>query len=326
MDIEQQASRTPGVADPFHSCWYPVALSSEIAPGKLMGAAFLGGRVVIYRSERGVAQVLSAYCRHLGADLSVGEVIGENVQCAFHHWQYAGNGQCALIPAGDVPPPAARLYSYPTAESLGVIWAFNGKSPTYPVPAFSDVPVATDTFRNPLIMSVASDVVFLNSFDIQHFRVVHGLQIEVDTAAARREDFRYHYTAEINAPEFGAVRQERTLWGVSTVTIESMRSSRKMYLLHALCPNTRNSTTGFLVNALGPDPAGADPSRDRALLDDMRAYSLRLVAEDAPIFNTIRFSAGCLTRSDRFLAFGLSYVDSFPATNPGAALLCGNGP
>ncbi len=90
MDIKHHAKggRRQSASEPFHACWYPVALSSEIASGQAVGAAFLGGRVVIYRSELGVPHVRSAYCRHLGADLSVGKVVGESLRCAFHHWEY----------------------------------------------------------------------------------------------------------------------------------------------------------------------------------------------------------------------------------------------
>jgi hypothetical protein len=52
-----------GRRSPFHACWYPVALSNELGPGEVRGIPFLGGRVVVYRTEGGVAQVRSAYCR-----------------------------------------------------------------------------------------------------------------------------------------------------------------------------------------------------------------------------------------------------------------------
>ena len=85
---------------PFHACWYPLALSSELGAGEIRGVNFLGGRVVVYRTEQGEAQVRSAYCRHLGADLSVGKVVGEMIQCPFHHWRYDGSGVCIAISAG----------------------------------------------------------------------------------------------------------------------------------------------------------------------------------------------------------------------------------
>jgi nitrite reductase/ring-hydroxylating ferredoxin subunit len=306
---------------PFHACWYPIALSSDLAPGDVRGVPFLGGRVVVYRTERGAAQVRSAYCRHLGADLSVGQVIGETIRCPFHHWRYDGTGRCVDVPAGDPPPPAARLFAFPTAESLGIIWAFNGIEPSYPVPSFGDGPVALDTFRNPVTMKVASDTVFLNSFDIQHFRVVHKLGMDIDESVIDREPHRFSYAVDVTAPELGAVRQERTLWGVCAITIKSVRDGRDLYLLHALCPNEAARTSGFLANAIGPDPSGSkNASADAELLATLRGYSLRLIAEDAPIFDSIRFERGCLTRSDRFLTVGMEYLESFPETRPAAGL------
>jgi nitrite reductase/ring-hydroxylating ferredoxin subunit len=323
--MTEPASGRGGVAKsaslPFHACWYPLALSSEIGAGGLRGVSFLGGRVVVYRTEQGEAQVRSAYCRHLGADLSVGKVVGETIQCPFHHWRYDRSGRCIDIPAGDKPPPAARLFAFPTAESLGIIWAFNGEEATYPVPSFGDGPVVIDSFRNPVTMNVASDTVFLNGFDIQHFRVLHKLQMDIDEAASTREPYRFHYAVDVTAPEFGAVRQNRTLWGVCAITIRSIRDGRDMYLFHGICPNEAARTTGFLANALGPNPSGiSDPAADAALLANMRSYSLRLIAEDAPIFDTIRFERGLLTESDRFLAFGMAYIGSFAETRPAAGL------
>jgi phenylpropionate dioxygenase-like ring-hydroxylating dioxygenase large terminal subunit len=310
-----------GRRSPFHACWYPVALSNELGPGEVRGIPFLGGRVVVYRTERGVVQVRSAYCRHLGADLSVGQVVGETIRCPFHHWRYDTTGRCVEIPAGDPPPAAARLFAFPTAESLGIIWAFNGAEPSYAVPTFGDETVALDTFRNPVTMKVESDTVVLNSFDLQHFRVVHKLEIDIVESTVRREPHRFHYAVDVTAPELGAVRQERILWGVSAITIKSERDGRDLYLMHALCPNEVDRASGFLANALGPDPSGSiNPAADAQLLATLRGYGLRLIAEDAPIFDSIRFERGCLTRSDEFLTVGMQYVDSFPEARPAAGL------
>ncbi len=55
----------------FTQSWFPLCLSSQVARGQVRGVDFLDGRVVIFRGENGRAQVLSAYCPHVGADLSV---------------------------------------------------------------------------------------------------------------------------------------------------------------------------------------------------------------------------------------------------------------
>src|SRR5436189_185947 len=82
------------------------------------------------------ASVLSAYCRHLGTDLARGDVIGDDIRCGFHYWQFGEDGRCSHIPVCDRIPDDAGLFKFPTAESLGLIWAFNGTEATYDVPAW----------------------------------------------------------------------------------------------------------------------------------------------------------------------------------------------
>lgn len=315
---KRKLARTAAELGTYHACWYPVALSADLAPEQVIGVDFLGGRVVAYRTAAGVAHVKSAYCRHLGADLSVGAVIGDKLRCPFHFWKYDESGACAEVPAGGPAPRLATLFSYPTEEALGIIWAFNGDTPSYQVPNFGvdENTLKVDAFRNPIPMKTASPVVFLNSFDIQHFRVVHGLDIEADAKDMRREGDILHYRAHVVTPEFGEVVQERTLWGVNSVTVQAERGGRKLLLLHSLCPVSETETRGFLVNATEV-VAGADALTSEQVLQEARTYSLRLVNEDAPIFDTIRFRADCLIYSDRLLRFGLDYISSFPPCNPG---------
>ena len=59
-----------GTAGGYDQNWYPIALSRDVKAGEVHGTEFLNGKVIVVRDENGKAQVLSAYCRHLGADLS----------------------------------------------------------------------------------------------------------------------------------------------------------------------------------------------------------------------------------------------------------------
>ncbi|WP_375540838.1 Rieske 2Fe-2S domain-containing protein, partial [Streptomyces sp. TRM64462] len=119
----------------FSQSWFPVCLSADLKPGSVVGAGFLGGRVVAFRGEGGgPARVVSAYCVHLGADLSVGEVVGEQLRCRFHGWRYGGDGRCAATGIGDPVPSRARLFRFPTVERYGIVWAFNGEEPLFDLP------------------------------------------------------------------------------------------------------------------------------------------------------------------------------------------------
>src|SRR5271163_2717295 len=93
----------------FHRCWYPVALGGELASGSVIGRDFLGTRVVVYRDAAGNPVVQSAWCPHLGADLSVGQIADGRLRCPYHHWSFDTDGTCANIPAGDKIPPSARI-------------------------------------------------------------------------------------------------------------------------------------------------------------------------------------------------------------------------
>ena len=84
----------------FSETWYPICLSTDLAPGAVIGRPFLDGRVIVFRGEDGYARVMSAYCPHLGADLSVGSVEGNHVVCAFHRWEYDANGRCVRTAIG----------------------------------------------------------------------------------------------------------------------------------------------------------------------------------------------------------------------------------
>ena len=47
-------------------------------------------------------------------------------------------GACAHIPSGDKIPSAARIFTYPSEEKWGLVWAFNGERADFPVPQIPD--------------------------------------------------------------------------------------------------------------------------------------------------------------------------------------------
>src|SRR5437867_10950328 len=123
-------------SDGYDQTWYSIVLSREVGIGQFVAREFLDGRVIVYRGESGRVSVLSAYCRHLGADLSLGTVVGDELRCAFHHWQYGADGTCTRIPVADRIPSGVALYRFPCAEAWDLVWAFNGPEPLFDVPHF----------------------------------------------------------------------------------------------------------------------------------------------------------------------------------------------
>jgi phenylpropionate dioxygenase-like ring-hydroxylating dioxygenase large terminal subunit len=79
--------------------WYGVAFSEELPAGEVKILRYVGQELVAFRSESGQARVVDAHCPHLGAHLGHGgEVVGENIRCPFHHWEFDGEGVCQKVP------------------------------------------------------------------------------------------------------------------------------------------------------------------------------------------------------------------------------------
>ena len=96
---------------------FTVCLSTDVKRNQVIGRDFLDGRIAIYRDgdSEALPQV-SAYCPHLGWDLSCGHVIDGRLRCPFHHWQFDGSGRFIRTGTDDPVPRAARLFSFPVQE------------------------------------------------------------------------------------------------------------------------------------------------------------------------------------------------------------------
>jgi phenylpropionate dioxygenase-like ring-hydroxylating dioxygenase large terminal subunit len=305
----------------FDQCWYPLALAAEVPVGQVVGREFLSGKVAVFRTSDGQPHVVSAYCRHLGADLSIGKMVDDQLRCPFHYWHYNSEGRCARIPAGDTPPANARLFKFPTAESLGLVWAFNGETPLYPVPAFdhADAELELRVWRNPNETPVDHNLFFLNAFDLQHFHAVHGMKIELRPEETIEGKHTMNFVFRTTTPEFGEIAQQRRLWGTSTLTVSNPSGGRTLYMSHALCALPGNRCQGYLVNATPKD--AANPDAAATVLANAQTYARRLIEEDQPIMKTIHFRQDLLTASDRLLAEGIRWIRAFPRANPAESLL-----
>ncbi len=80
---------------------------------------------MVYRSTTDFKiKVLDAYCPHMGADLSKGEVQGDHLICPFHLWSWGGDGVCKDIPYSDNIPAKARIKSWDVTEKNGLYYVW----------------------------------------------------------------------------------------------------------------------------------------------------------------------------------------------------------
>ena len=130
-----------GIELGMRNYWYPVLASEDVPVGKPVGFRVLGEDLVAWRDLTGKVQVVHDRCPHRSARLSVGRVVGGDVQCAWHGLRFNGQGKCTLIPwepddskLRDLVPIAA----YPTEERAGYVWSYLSDHKAFPVPPFLD--------------------------------------------------------------------------------------------------------------------------------------------------------------------------------------------
>jgi nitrite reductase/ring-hydroxylating ferredoxin subunit len=320
----------PGVAQPrgeriaeqnpengYFQCWYPLALSSEVAVGQVVSREFMNGRVIVFRGHDGQASVLSAFCRHLGADLALGRVVENEIRCVYHHWSYNQAGACSKIAAGDPLPPQARLFRFPTAEKYGIIWAFNGTEPLYEVPEIG-VPESTLTLRvkEKEELPVEPYVPYSNALDLQHLRVIHDLEI---TRLPASLDIRGHvieYDIEFVAPMLGAGRQHVKMYGANTIIISQEFMARTVHMgsFGRILPRGRSMIYNFVATPRSQGRAGEDEMIEQ-VLSAADSFADRLQDEDRGVMHSVSFRRDCLSASDRFLGAYLQFAQQFPRSS-----------
>jgi len=99
----------------------------QLKKGEVKYVQILGEHLAVFRGHSGKANILDAYCPHLGANLAThGKVVGENcIECPFHGWRFEGeSGKCASIPYCDKVPEIARTTVWPVLETNNMIHVY----------------------------------------------------------------------------------------------------------------------------------------------------------------------------------------------------------
>lgn len=322
-----------GIYEPFfeyHMCWYPVAVASEIGVGEVRSVNFCDGRIAVFRGEDGVVRAVSARCRHMGADIGLGAVVGNNVQCPYHHWEYNGEGACVRIPSGDKIPGGTTLFRFPCEESQGLVWVFLGKEPSYPVPVVphcEEGKVLSRSFELELEepMLIEPWVFSMNTFDFAHFKAVHHFDMkDVRTVF---DDNHMYWESNIEVTDEGkAFKGLMRLEAFGTASVISyMKKEGEAAKRHiaGLVPKGDEGLGIFFTIFAELENDSEDARKDaERRLDELERLHRILPLEDLEVLNSIEFGKIRLTEVDRELATYLRFVNKYPRTT--MAKLIGN--
>ena len=117
--------------------WYIAAWSDEVSD-RPFARTILGAPIVLYRKRDGDVAALEDRCAHRALPLSLGTVVGNDLQCAYHGLTFDGTGACVRVPGQAAIPPGAAVRSYPVTERWRWIWVWTGD------PALADAALVPD--------------------------------------------------------------------------------------------------------------------------------------------------------------------------------------
>ncbi len=161
--------------------WHCLGLAKDFSDGTPHGVQAFGTKIVVWRGADGQLHALDGYCRHMGGDLSKGEVQGDVVACPFHGWKWGGNGKCAGIPYARRVPPRARTKSWPVLVKNGHLFVWHDAEGSPPpedvtIPDFEGYGSGewTDwTWDRLVVENSHSREIVDNMVDMAHFYYIH---------------------------------------------------------------------------------------------------------------------------------------------------------
>ncbi|WP_406622774.1 Rieske 2Fe-2S domain-containing protein [Acidovorax sp. SDU_ACID1] len=175
--------------------WHPVAAVQDIAQAP-WAARLLERDIVLWRDADGRLQAFADQCPHRGARLSLGRVHGGRLECPYHGWQFAANGQCVHVPALPhfTPPATHCARHYEVREAHGLAWV-RLEAGDAPLPAFAaeDDAHLRKLLCGPYDVAASAPRIVENFLDMSHFGFVHEGWLGAREAAAI-EDYRVERT------------------------------------------------------------------------------------------------------------------------------------
>jgi 3-ketosteroid 9alpha-monooxygenase subunit A len=165
----------------FARGWHCLGLIRDFGDGKPHAINAFGQKLVVFRGADGAISVLDAYCRHMGGDLSQGEVKGNEIACPFHDWRWGGDGRCKQVPYSRRTPKLARTAAWTTLQQDGMLFVWNDPERKPPPPEVT-IPLiegaTSDEWSDwhwytTVVHSNCREIID-NVVDMAHFFYIHG--------------------------------------------------------------------------------------------------------------------------------------------------------
>jgi len=206
-----------------HINWHLLGLSKKLKPRGVRRLFIDAVPWVLFRTESGQARLISDRCAHRYVPLSAGNVYGETIECPYHGWRYAGDGQLMAVPAlsaGDMPN--CRLEAMQVQESQGFIWAARSTALLTPpqFPHFNEA--GWTSFVMESTFSASVEACLENFLDCPHATFVHRYWFRAPTASTVRAVVR-SLPDGAEAEYFDEPRERSLVWALLSPRRGAMR-------------------------------------------------------------------------------------------------------
>lgn len=109
------------------NAWYAIGWERDFGRS-LRPLTICGIPMLAYRRFDRTVAVIEDACWHRGLPLSMGKLVGDEVECAYHGLRFTAEGRCTFVPGQDVVPASACVRAFPAVERHRLVWVWPGSA------------------------------------------------------------------------------------------------------------------------------------------------------------------------------------------------------
>ena len=157
--------------------WYAADFPEDVGR-QLLARTFLNENVVLFRLEDGTPVALEDRCAHRRLPLSLGRLIGDTLECAYHGLVYDAPAPASRYQARNRFRAASHVRRFPIAERHRYLWIWMGdpdRADHSLIPDYSRIAdPAWGTTRIQLHLDCNYLLTVDNLLDLSHLPYMHG--------------------------------------------------------------------------------------------------------------------------------------------------------
>ncbi len=108
------------------NAWYIAAWSHEVGRREILARTVCNNPMAMWRKADGQIAAVDDACWHRLAPLSLGKIVGDEIECPYHGLRFDGKGACTFMPSQDSISPNARVRFFPTLEKFRFVFVWPG--------------------------------------------------------------------------------------------------------------------------------------------------------------------------------------------------------